>query len=450
MFRGRSARLRAIASAGLVATAGVAAFLVAPSAQAAPTFQLPFDCGQKWRLDTWGHNPALDMVREPDQVGTEGARLLAPAAGRVNQSYRHGNAGNMIQIDHGGGHFTTYIHLQSRSVSVGARVTQGQLIGKVGKDGETSNGHPHLHYEQGYDANGDGSVTWGFAGAERVAAKFGSTSYTGAGKTWRNVASGNCGEGPDGERVSDFSGDGHSDVLGVNSAGELWYYPNNGLTLSSDTAKKIGQGWGSYSQVVSADFTDDGRADIFGVNSAGELWYYPNSGGTISTSTAKKIGQGWGSYTDVMAADFSGDGNADILGVNSLGELWYYPNNGNALSSDTARKLGPGWGSFKHVMAADFSGDGHADVLGVNAAGELWYYPNNGNAISSTTARKIGQGWGSYSQVFASDFTGDGRADILGVNSLGELWYYPNSGGSISSSTAKQLGHGWGSFKHVM
>lgn len=187
-------RLRA-AGVCLVVASGLMVALVAPAAHAVPSFQLPFECGQQWRLDTWGHNPALDMVREPDQTGTEGAALLAPAAGTVNQSFYHDNAGNVIQINHGSGHFTTYLHLQSRAVSVGATVAQGQLIGRVGKTGPTSNGHPHLHYEQGFDSNGNGSVTWGFAGAERVPATFNGVTHTGASSTWRNVASRNCGEG---------------------------------------------------------------------------------------------------------------------------------------------------------------------------------------------------------------------------------------------------------------
>jgi hypothetical protein len=240
---------RVVGVVGSLATAaGLATVVVAPVAHAAPAFQLPFECGQAWRLDTWGHSPALDMVREPDQVGTEGAALSAPAAGRVNQSFYHDNAGNVIQIDHGGGHFTTYLHLQSRAVGVGAQVRQGQLIGRVGRTGPTSNNHPHLHYEQGFDSNGDGSVTWGYAGAERVAASFNGVTYTGASRTWRNVVSRNC--GADRERVSDFSGDGHSDVLGVNAAGDLMYYPNNNLAISETTARRIGLGWGTFSHVL--------------------------------------------------------------------------------------------------------------------------------------------------------------------------------------------------------
>ena len=106
-----------VGAAALAVPAGATLWpSVAAAQEGPPDLQLPFECGQPWRLDTWGHAPALDMVREPDQEGTEGALLIAPAGGVVNQSFRHDNAGEVIQIDHGGGWFTTYLHLQSRSV----------------------------------------------------------------------------------------------------------------------------------------------------------------------------------------------------------------------------------------------------------------------------------------------------------------------------------------------
>ncbi|MEV0619300.1 peptidoglycan DD-metalloendopeptidase family protein [Nonomuraea sp. NPDC050404] len=213
--------LRAVATTTLIATLGVVGAASQATAtptsgtMAAPDLQLPFPCGQKWRLDTWAHAPALDMVKEPDQHGTDGATLVAPAAGTVRQSYTHGNAGNMIQIDHGGRYFTTYIHLQSRAVSVGDRVQRGTVIGKVGKTGETSNGHPHLHFELGYDANGDGSASWGFAGSERVRPTFDGVTYGQANnRTWRNVTSGNC---------SNPAPEGTASIYGVLPDGRLTY-----------------------------------------------------------------------------------------------------------------------------------------------------------------------------------------------------------------------------------
>jgi murein DD-endopeptidase MepM/ murein hydrolase activator NlpD len=182
-----------------------------------PPFRLPFPCGQSWRLDSWSHAPALDMVREPNQEGTEGALLLAPADGVVNRSFFHQNAGNLIQIDHGGGWFTTYLHLQSRTVLQGRRVLQGQVLGRVGKTGPTSNGHPHLHFELAIDTNGDGYATWGAENTERVRPVFGGVEYGQSnGRTWRNVSSQNCGQTAPlpglAIDAADWTGDGEADI----------------------------------------------------------------------------------------------------------------------------------------------------------------------------------------------------------------------------------------------
>jgi Peptidase family M23 len=191
-FTALRAGITTVLTTGLIAASGLLA--MTRPAMAAPNLQLPFPCGQQWRLDTWQHAPALDMVKEPDQHGTNGATLIAPAAGTVNQSFYHSNAGNVIQINHGGGYYTTYLHLASRSVSVGARVAMGATIGRVGATGPTSNGHPHLHFELGYDADGSGSASWGFAGSERVRPTFNGVTYGQSnGQTWRNVTSRNCG-----------------------------------------------------------------------------------------------------------------------------------------------------------------------------------------------------------------------------------------------------------------
>ncbi|WP_074259335.1 FG-GAP-like repeat-containing protein [Agromyces cerinus] len=240
--------------------------------------------------------------------------------------------------------------------------------------------------------------------------------------------------------VSDFSGDGAADVLGVNAAGNLMYYAHNGSGLSAPV--QIGNGWGTFKHVMAADFSGDGKADVLGVNAEGNLMYYPHNGTGLSAPV--QIGNGWGAFKHVMAADFSGDGKADVLGVNAEGNLMYYPHNGTGLSAPI--QIGNGWGTFKHVMAADFSGDGAADVLGVNAEGNLMYYPHNGTGLSAPI--QIGNGWGTFKHVWASDFSGDGKADVLGVNAAGNLMYYPHNGSGLSAPI--QIGNGWGSFIHVM
>ncbi|GAA5062456.1 hypothetical protein HNP84_007939 [Thermocatellispora tengchongensis] len=122
---------------------------------AAPTFKLPFTCGQAWHGTTsssahrtryeidfnWGGSPDADL----------GQPVLAAAAGTVIMSEHRGSKdgfGNVIKIKHGD-LVTVYAHLNSRKVAVGATVAQGQQIGTVGKTTKPSRtGMPaHLHYE---------------------------------------------------------------------------------------------------------------------------------------------------------------------------------------------------------------------------------------------------------------------------------------------------------------
>ncbi len=309
---------RSIAAAGAAVVLVVSGMLVSQgSAVAAPAFQLPFPCGQLWRLNTWDHAPALDMVREPQNL-TEGSLLVAPAAGRVNESRLHPNAGNLIQIDHGGGHFTTYIHLQSRAVSVGAQVTQGQTIGRVGHTGETSNGVPHLHYEQGFDSNGDGRASWGFAGAERVTARFDGVAYGPGTGEWRNVESHNCGQGN-----GSVDGDGYDDIVAVYNSGELVWYPNNRAN-NFLSARQLSSAPG-FRLMSTGDVNRDGFDDIVAVYSSGELVWYPNNGSNNFLS-ARQLSNAPG-FRLMSTGDVNNDGYDDIVAVYSSGELVWYPNN---------------------------------------------------------------------------------------------------------------------------
>ncbi|NUO57760.1 MAG: VCBS repeat domain-containing M23 family metallopeptidase [Hamadaea sp.] len=429
--------LRTLARVLLAAVLVVSASALPAPVSAAgtrPLFQLPFPCGDRWLMDTYpGHGDyKIDMTHSSGN--SLGRAILASASGTVSFAGWGDSGGWWVMIDHGGGWQTQYLHMQyAPSVSQGQWVARGQRIGYVGSTGDSTG--PHLHYVQYRDGarteayfNGVPSgMTTDYSAARYI------TSYNGCSQP--------------GE-VSDFNGDGRADVIGVDSGGDMLFYPNNGGVFGATV--QIGQGWGTFRQVMAADFSGDGHADILGVDSGGYFWYYPNNGNAISTTTRRQLGQGWGTFKFVMAADFSGDGHADILGVDSSGDLWYYPNNGNAISTTTRVQLGQGWGTFKHVFAADFSGDGQSDVLGVDSGGYLWYYPKNGTTISTSTRVQLGQGWGTFKHVFASDFSGDGHADILGVDSGGYLRYYPNNGNAISSATSKQIGQGWGTFKQVM
>jgi murein DD-endopeptidase MepM/ murein hydrolase activator NlpD len=74
-----------------------------------------------------------------------GAPVSAAQGGKVVLAGWNGDYGNLVAIDHPNGLQTRYAHLSKFNVSVGATVTQGQLIGAVGSTGNSTG--PHLHFE---------------------------------------------------------------------------------------------------------------------------------------------------------------------------------------------------------------------------------------------------------------------------------------------------------------
>lgn len=74
-----------------------------------------------------------------------GTPVYASASGIVVFSGTQSGYGNHIEIRHDNNTVTSYSHLSSRLVKVGATVAQGEIIGKVGETGTAT--APHLHYE---------------------------------------------------------------------------------------------------------------------------------------------------------------------------------------------------------------------------------------------------------------------------------------------------------------
>ena len=420
-----------------VLVAGLGSLVPAESAHAAPgaPFKLPYRVGAAYTISQspgggWSHNDDYNR-HAVDFSMSEGTQVVASAAGRVySEGWMTGGGGITVLIDHGNNRCSQYAHLSSTIINNGQWVAQGQHIAYSGATGNVSGAHLHWNIvdcitkKSREIPNSVESGTSYPAGTAPVSQNSLSTGLPGA----------------DGERVSDFSGDGASDVLGVDGNGDFWYYPHNGAGLSARS--KIGSGWANFKHVMAADWSGDGAADVIGVDAAGNLLYYPNNSYQLSSPT--QIGTGWANFEHVMAADWSGDGAADVIGVDANGDLWYYAHNGTGLSAPT--KIGSGWANHKQVMAADWSGDGQADILGVDANGDLWYYAHNGTGLSAPT--KIGSGWANHKQAIASDWSGDGQADILGVDANGDLWYYAHNGTGLSAPT--KIGNGWATFKHIM
>ncbi|WP_146179913.1 FG-GAP-like repeat-containing protein [Micromonospora sp. RP3T] len=111
------------------------------------------------------------------------------------------------------------------------------------------------------------------------------------------------------------------DHFGIkNSTGELFYYPNGCCKVQVDDA-----GWSNH-RIYPADFNRDGLDDLIAIDPAGYMWYYPNTGqaGHAMLGTRKQIGVGWDSLR-VAIADINSDGLPDAVAAASTGQAWVYP-----------------------------------------------------------------------------------------------------------------------------
>ncbi|HEU5051408.1 MAG TPA: M23 family metallopeptidase, partial [Gemmatimonadales bacterium] len=93
-------------------------------------------------------HPVLGRTRRhegTDYAASTGTAVVAAGEGTVIRAGRAGGYGNLVEIRHRNGITTRYAHLSRIVTRKGARVSQGQLIGRVGATGLASG--PHLHYE---------------------------------------------------------------------------------------------------------------------------------------------------------------------------------------------------------------------------------------------------------------------------------------------------------------
>ncbi len=95
-------------------------------------------------------HPVLKRVRPHrgvDYAAPTGTPVYAAGDGTVIRRGWKGGYGRVIFIQHGTRYTTVYAHLSryARGLKVGSKVTQGQIIGRIGRSGMATG--PHLHYE---------------------------------------------------------------------------------------------------------------------------------------------------------------------------------------------------------------------------------------------------------------------------------------------------------------
>ncbi|MEO8200364.1 MAG: M23 family metallopeptidase [Gemmatimonadota bacterium] len=96
------------------------------------------------------YHPILRRWRDHegiDYAAAAGSPVMTVGDGTVVRAGMAGGYGKLVEIRHGDGLVTRYAHLRGfgPTIRTGAHVTQGQVIGFVGKTGLATG--PHLHFE---------------------------------------------------------------------------------------------------------------------------------------------------------------------------------------------------------------------------------------------------------------------------------------------------------------
>jgi murein DD-endopeptidase MepM/ murein hydrolase activator NlpD len=120
--------------------------LLPPKAPEPPVrFGVPLD-----GLNYWNYGPRWGRFHAGTDIAVLGGadRVHAPLPGRVTAVGwldRYSGYGLVVKVRHGYGLATMYAHLERATVSVGARVRKGDLLGHAGCTGSCTG--EHLHFE---------------------------------------------------------------------------------------------------------------------------------------------------------------------------------------------------------------------------------------------------------------------------------------------------------------
>ncbi len=206
--------------------------------------------------------------------------------------------------------------------------------------------------------------------------------------------------------LSGLRADGTGDLIAREPSGNLWYYQGSGNPAAPFKARvKAGYGWQIYNAITGVgDMTGDGKSDVLARDTAGNFWLYPGSGSTTAPFTPRvKIGYGYNTYNAIVGTgDVTGDGKADLLGRDTAGNLYLYTGTPSTTAPLGPRvKIGYGWQTYNAIVASgDLTGDGKADLVARDGSGNFWLYSGTGNATTPFAARvEVGTGWQIYNAI---------------------------------------------------
>lgn len=228
--------------------------------------------------------------------------------------------------------------------------------------------------------------------------------------------------------VGDFDGDGKTDnlaglgnkiVVGTTTyEGSFVYYSGTGSSWSG-----VGSPLAICSSIATGDLNGDGRTDLVCADLAGNVYYKTDVSTTSTGWTAMGVGQfkvEFAAKGNMVIGDFNGDGSMDIAGLDANGKIWYTTDKGATdwKSIDYANA------SLDQLAVGDLNNDGKADLIGVVDSSKTSAYHNvyyTTDVVNATSFTPIPNA--RCASVSAGDLLGTGTdvALCIGNNDDGTL-----------------------------
>jgi hypothetical protein len=184
--------------------------------------------------------------------------------------------------------------------------------------------------------------------------------------------------------TGDFNGDGASDVLLSNGSGGLEIAFFNGTVGSAigtvDSVQSVALPAG-FSAVSSGDFNGDGFSDILLRDGAGNIQVDLMRGSSVESSAVLPAGA---ALTPIGTGDFNGDGKSDVLFSNAVGKAVIWTMDGTNKTGAFAAVAKPNAGSTL-LGAADMNNDGISDLLWQNGSNVYVSLEDGAGHVTSTT-----------------------------------------------------------------
>jgi subtilisin-like proprotein convertase family protein len=207
--------------------------------------------------------------------------------------------------------------------------------------------------------------------------------------------------------VSDFDGDGKTDVAQFRASDHNWY-----IRESADYSNRVQIDWGNTSlgdKLVPGDYDGDRKTDIAVWRASEGNWYIINSSTGLPSIT------NWGQSGDVpVPADYDGDGRSDIAVWRANEGNWYIRQSSNNFA------FIDNWG-----QAGDIPVPGHYG--GSASAIRAVYRPSEANWYLHTSPVFI-INWGAPGDIIVpGDYDANGASDFAVWRPSEGRWYVKDS-----------------------